>query len=95
MAETKYGYCMKSLNFQDCWPFPRRQEAILNAKDMGIDVTVQIRNFVTAGNLAKGPYQAEVHDYDEVVVLIGSDTNCLSDLGAEVEICLGEEKRGK
>lgn len=92
MADTKYGYCMKSLNFQDYWPFPNRQGAVLTSKDMGIDVNVQIRNFVTAGNLGKASFHAEVHDYDEVVVLVGSDTNCLSDLGAEVEICLGEEK---
>ena len=92
MIETKYGYCMKSLNFQDCWPFPFRQEAVLTSREMGIDVNVEIRNFVTAGKIGNAPYEAEVHDYDEVIVFVGSDTVCLSELGAEVEVCLGEEK---
>ncbi len=92
MADNKYAYCMKHLNFQDHWPFPCRQEVSLTSKDIGIDINVEIRNYCTTGNLGKPPFEAEVHDYDEVIVLVGSDTGCLSDLGAQVEFCLGEEK---
>ncbi len=38
-----------------------------------------------------GP-KAHVHDFDEVIGFIGSDTNNPKDLGAEAEIWLGDEK---
>jgi uncharacterized RmlC-like cupin family protein len=92
MAQTKYGHLLKGLPFQDYGLSPCRQGALLTSELLGIDVNVTIERYGTAGKMGKEPFEAEIHDYDEVMVWLGMDTNELSELGAEVELCLGEEK---
>lgn len=92
MAETKYGHYVKSLSFKDYGLGPNRQGTKMTAEFLGLDVNVEIGTYGTAGRMGKEPFESVVHDYNEVTVWMGADTNDLSELGAEVELCLGEEK---
>jgi len=92
MAETKYGHLVKGISFQDYGLGPYKQRTIMTAEYLGIDVNVEIGTYGTAGRMGKEPFESVVHDYNEVMVWLGADTNDLSELGAEVELCLGEEK---
>ena len=41
--------------------------------------------------MGEEPARAHVHDYDQVMLWLGADGNDMGELGAEVELCLGEE----
>ena len=92
MGETKYGHLLKGLSFQDYGLNPYRQGIMLTSEFLGIDVNVEIGRYGTAGKMGEEPFESEVHDYNEVMVWMGMDTNDLSELGAEIELCLGEDK---
>jgi hypothetical protein len=91
MAATKYGRYVKSLKFQDPGRGCCRQRAVMDGKFLGLDVHIQYGACWTAGKLGQEPYRPSVHDFDQVMLLLGADMNDLSELGAEVELCLGEE----
>jgi len=91
MAATKYGKYVKSLQFQDPGQGCFRQRAVMDGRFLGLDVHIQYGACWTAGKLGKEPYRPCVHDFDQVMLFLGTDMNDLSELGAEVELCLGEE----
>ena len=78
--------------FEDLWPGPNRQSAILTSDDIGFDINREIGSYITAGQMGKEPFESLVHDYGEIMVLVGTDTNEMSKLWAEIEFCLGPEK---
>jgi hypothetical protein len=90
MAETKYGHYIKSLTFQDYGHGDFRQGTKISSDYLGLDVCCEFGTYWVAGK--KEPFQAEVHDFNEVLVWMGSDMADLSELGGEVELCLGDEK---
>jgi uncharacterized RmlC-like cupin family protein len=90
MADTKHGHYIKRLSFQDYGHGDFRQGTKVNSDYLGLDVCFEFGTFWTAGK--KEPFQAEVHDFPEVLVWMGADMADLSELGGEVEMCLGEEK---
>jgi hypothetical protein len=92
MAETKYGHLSKELIFEEQGLGPCQQRTILTPENLGIDCYVEIGSYLTAGKMGEEPHESLVHDYNEVMVWLGSDTSDLSELGAEIELCLGEEK---
>jgi uncharacterized RmlC-like cupin family protein len=92
MAKTKYGDYIKSLTFQDYGPGSYRQGTIITPEFLGLDVHIEFGTFWVGGKMGKEPYESEVHDFNEVMLWMGADTGDLSELGAEVELCLGEEK---
>jgi hypothetical protein len=89
MAETKYGKCVVTL------PVSKRTDtelmsvgaAQLNGLNVHIIYAYAFKTGITG--LSKKPH---VHDYDEAIFFIGSDPRNFSDLGAEVEFCIGEEE---
>lgn len=91
MAETKYGQYVKSLTFTDDGPGLYRQGTKMTGEFLGQDVHIQYGTYWSAGRMGKEPYGPEVHDFDQVMFWLGADTNDLGELGAEVELCLGEE----
>lgn len=91
MAETKYGQYVKSLTFTDDGPGLYRQGTTMTGEFLGLDVHIQYGTYWSAGKMGKEPYVPEVHDFDQVMLWLGADTNDLGELGAEVELCLGEE----
>jgi len=91
MAATKYGKFVKSLSFQDRGQGGFRQGAVMDGKFLGLDVHIQYGAYWTAGKMGQEPNCPHKHEFDQVMLWLGTDMNDLSELGAEVEICLGEE----
>jgi len=90
MAETKYGEYIKSLSFRDDATGFYRQVAEMNGEFLGLDVHIEYGAYCAAGKMGKEPFCAEVHDFDQVMLWMGTDTDDLGELGAEVELVLGE-----
>ena len=91
MAATKYGEYVKSLSFKDYGMGGYRQGTVMGSGFLGLDVHVQYGAYWTAGRMGKEPYLPHVHDFDQIMLWLGSDTDDLSELGGEVALCLGEE----
>ena len=91
MAKTKYGEYVKSLTFNDYGPGLYRQGTEMNGEFLGYDVHLQYGTFWAAGRMGKEPAESEVHDYDRVMLWMGTDMNDPGEFGAEVELWLGEE----
>jgi hypothetical protein len=91
MAATKYGKYIKGLKFQDQGQGGLRQGTVMDGKFLGLDAHIEYGSCWTAGKMGKAPYLPHVHDFDQIMLWLGTDQNDLSELGAEVEVCLGEE----
>ena len=89
MAETKYGQHVVTI------PFHKGREGalfatggdILGGLELNVIYACAYQTGITG--LSTKPH---VHSYDEAVFFIGSDPYHLDDLGAEVEITIGEEE---
>jgi hypothetical protein len=92
MAKKKYGKYIKKLSFKDEGPGYYRQITKVNGNSAGVNVQIEYGTYIAAGKVGKEPYGSHVHDFDQVLLWLGTDMNDLSELGAEVEICLGEGK---
>jgi hypothetical protein len=92
MAATKYGHLIKNFSFKDYGPGLCRQGTELNGKALGYDLDIQYGAYWAAGKMGKEPHGAEVHDFDQVMIWMGTDTYDMGYLGAEVELSMGEEK---
>lgn len=90
MAKTKYGEQVKTLTFGEGDGF-YRQVAEMNGEFLGYDVHMEYGAYCAAGKMGKDPDQTVKHDYDKVMLWIGTDMSDLGELGAEVELILGEE----
>lgn len=89
MADTKYGHLVKKLNYQESpvgtmvWP-------------MGSDLEGLNLNFAwgyanVAGEWTPGRSGGHVHPYGECFVFTGLDYDHPNDLGAEIEMAMGDE----
>ena len=88
-AETKYGKCVVTLpvmKFRDT-----ELMSVGAAQLNGLNVHIIYAHAYEAGitGLSTKPH---VHDYDEAIFFIGSDPRNFSDLGAEVEMAIGQEE---
>jgi hypothetical protein len=92
MAATKYDDLVKTVPFENYEKGCIRQAAVMGKKFLGFDVHIKYGACWNAGRLDTEPYQPHVHDYDSVMLFLGSDTNNLGDLCGEVQLCLGEEQ---
>jgi hypothetical protein len=87
---TKYGQYVKTIPYK-YWQGPYRQLATMNgAFLLNLEMHVKIGCPAVAGRLESEV--PEVHDFDQVMIFMGSDPNSLGDLGAEIEFCMGPEK---
>lgn len=91
MAKTKYGQYVKKLSFKDDPSKLFRQVCKLSGKPWGLDFHIQFGTYIAAGQMGTAPYEPHSHDFDQVMIWIGTDTDDMGDLGAEVELCMGEE----
>jgi hypothetical protein len=91
MAPTLYGKYVKSLPIKNYDEGGFRQGAELTSAWLGFDVNIKYGSYWTAGRIGQGPYVPHVHDYDQVLLFAGSDMDDIGGLGAEVELCLGED----
>ena len=88
----KYGDYVKTIPFQDYGPGSFRQGAKLNKDFFGVDIDIQFGSLLSPGRISEGIEGTHVHDFNQVILWLGSDLDNIGDLGAEVEYCLGEEK---
>jgi hypothetical protein len=95
MSNTKYGEYLKTLKFKNYEMGPYRQGIEMTSQFLGQKANIRYGCCWTAGKIGSGSDMPHVHDYDQVIMFLGSDQNDLSDLGAEVEMCLGEEREAK
>jgi hypothetical protein len=91
MAETKYDQYIKHLPFQNYERGCIRQGSVMDGKFLGVDAHVQYGACWNPGKMGKGPYGPHVHDFDQIMLWLGGDMNDIGELGAEVEMCMGEE----
>lgn len=91
MAEKKYGRYVKKLSFRDDGPGLYRQVTKISGKSLGLDVHIEYGTYWAAGSLGKEPYGSHMHDFNQTMLWLGADMNDMGELGAEVELCLGEE----
>lgn len=90
---AKFAKYVKPIHFEDPgWgsirPWARMDSTFLE----GESLTVDMGTVVYAGKIGKEPYGAHVHDYDQVIYLLGGDCYSMGDLNAEVELCLGDDR---
>jgi hypothetical protein len=90
MSETKYGNYIKKLNFKDSDGL-FRQVTQISGEPWDLDFHIRYGTYIAAGNMGVEPDKAHSHDFDQIMVWIGTDTNDMGELGAEVEVALGEE----
>jgi hypothetical protein len=91
MTRAKYGQYIKKLVFRDNGPGFYRQVTTLNGESLGLGAHIEYGAYWAAGSMGAEPYSPHVHDFDQVMLWLGGDTNDMGELGAEVELCLGEE----
>jgi hypothetical protein len=90
MAQKKYVKYIKKLSFKDEGPGFYRQITTVSGKSLGINAQIEYGTYWAAGCMGKEPVGSHRHDFDQVMLWLGTDMNDLSELGAEVELCLGE-----
>lgn len=91
MAKTKYGRYVKKLEFKDDSSGINRQVTQLSGESFGLDFHIQFGTFVAAGKMGKRLYSPHSHDFNQIMLFIGTDTDDMGELGAEVELCMGKE----
>ncbi len=90
MAKTKYAHLVKTLPFtRDAFGY--RQGTELDGAFLGLDVHIKYGAFWAGGKVGEAPYGIHKHDFNQVLLWLGADCADLSELGAEVEISLGEK----
>ncbi|MBN1190107.1 MAG: hypothetical protein JXA46_10175 [Dehalococcoidales bacterium] len=88
--EKKYGNYVISLDFDKNRTGLYRQVTSYNGKLFGLDFHVEYGTYLAAGKMGTEPV-AHAHEYNQVLVFMGTDADCIGDLGAEVEMCLGPQ----
>jgi hypothetical protein len=91
MARTRYGQYVRKLVFRSKGPGFYRQVTTLDGKKLGLDARIEYGAYWAAGSMGAAPYSPHVHDFDQVMLWLGGDTDDMGELGAEVELCLGAE----
>ena len=89
MADTKYGHLIKSLSFRDYGWGSVRNGTEISGELLGYDLNIRYGTYLCAGKTGQG---ARKHDYDQVMIFMGTNTYDIGYLGAEAELYLGKEK---
>jgi hypothetical protein len=91
MARTKYGHLVKKLPFAyDKSGY--RQGTKLDGAFLGMDVHIKYGAYWSAGRVGEAPYGIHKHNFNQVLLWLGADCHDLSELGAEIELSLGDKK---
>ena len=94
MVKTKYGkYLMKApLMVEE--PSERKQQpthknlAFMGKKECGVDIAIMLVPVSVPHTMLDAPHK---HDFPQFLCFLGSDPNDIGNLGAEIEVSLGEE----
>lgn len=91
MGVKKYADLVKCVPFQNYDLDGLRQGTELTKEFHGFDVNIKYGAYHVAGRMGNQPYVPHTHDYDQVLFFAGTDMDDVGQLGAEVELCLGED----
>ncbi len=90
MAGNNYGKNVVELDFKD-GPRLYRQVTEVSGEAYDLDFHVRYGTYMAGGQMGIESYGQHQHDFNQVNFWLGTDTNSIGDLGAEVELCIGEE----
>lgn len=90
MAGTKYDKYVVELSFQD-GPGLYRQMTEVSGGQFDLDFHVRYGTYLAAGPMGIESYGQHKHNFNQVNFWLGTDTEVIGELGAEVELYLGEE----
>ena len=90
MAGKKYGKYVVELSFKE-GPGLYRQVTEVSGGPFDLDFHVRYGTYLAAGQMGIESYGQHKHDFNQVNFWLGTDTDVIGELGAEIEICLGEE----
>ncbi len=92
MAALQYAEKVKEIPFTSYEGGSYRQGAVLGGDFHGLDIHVQYGVYRQPGRMGGATMlKPHVHDFDQILLWAGSGTDDISDLHAEVALCLGEE----
>lgn len=89
MAEKKYGKYIKQLAFMDYGAGSLRQGTHLGGEEWDMDFSIDYGACWYAGKIE--PFEKTL-DVNRTMLFLGADTGSLGELGAEIELSLGEEQ---
>ncbi|MCJ7604653.1 MAG: hypothetical protein MUO19_01285 [Dehalococcoidales bacterium] len=87
----KYDKYVQKLKFDNDGPGYYRQVATLDGATMELDAHIQYGVYHAAGDMVTDSPGTHVHDYDQVMLFYGADAADMGELGAEIELRLGEK----
>ena len=87
----KYNKYVKSLTFTDDGYGSLRQKVTMDSEFLGMDVIIEYGTLWSAGMVGKEPQVSHKHGFNQILYWFSGNTSDMSDLGAEVELFLGEE----
>jgi len=90
-AGMKYDNLVKAIPVKNYDEGGFRQGVELDKDWLGFDVHIKYGTYRMAGKIGREPYVPHAHDFDQVLLFAGSDMDDIGDLGAEVELCLGDD----
>ena len=90
MAASKYGKYIVELSFKD-GPGLFRQVTEVSGAPFDLDFHVRYGTYLAGGQMGIESYGRHKHGFNQVNYWLGTDTDVIGELGAEVELCLGEE----
>ncbi len=86
----QYDKYIKPLTFTDHGYGSFRQGTRLGPEDLGMDVIIEFGTYWSAGVISEEP-KPHIHDFNQIHYWLSGNTDDMSDLGAEVEVFIGEE----
>ena len=91
MPGKKYSKYVQILEFKESRPDFYRQGLKLGPEFFGFDIQLELGTYIAPGGIGINPGKPHVHNFDQVMVWLGVDTNDMGDLDAEIEVCIGED----
>lgn len=92
MTEKKYSDYIKKIQFKKEGPGFYQQIGTVIGDSAGVNVMIEYGTFSAAGKVGNPPHKSHINEFNQVLLWLGTDMNDLSELGAEVELCLGEKE---
>jgi hypothetical protein len=91
MTEKKYPGLFKTLTFKGDGPGSFQQGIKMGKSYHGLNVHIQYGTYGMPGPMGGEATGLHTHDFDQLLIWMGSDMNNLLELGAEIEVYLGQE----
>ena len=88
---AKYDKYVKPLAFFDDGYGSLRQKVVMDHEFLGMDVIIEFGTLWSAGMIGKEPHIPHKHNFSQIMYWFSGNTSDMSDLGAELELFLGEE----